>query len=93
MDPLHILLAFYALMSLAAFFVYGLDKRRAVRDAWRVPERTLLALAACGGAAGALLAMAAFRHKTRKKKFTFTVPALLCLQAALAVWTALHFGA
>lgn len=65
-----------------AFFVYGLDKRRAVRGEWRISERTLLLLAFLGGAAGAFLGMHVFRHKTRHRKFSLGVPVLFLLQAA-----------
>ncbi|MCB9656513.1 MAG: DUF1294 domain-containing protein [Sandaracinaceae bacterium] len=64
--------------------VFAYDKWRATRGGWRVRERTLLGLAALGGAAGALLAMRACRHKTRKPAFRWGVPALLVLQAGLA---------
>lgn len=67
-------LAAVALASLLAFAAFGLDKRAARRGARRTPESTLLLLALLGGP-GALAAMRAFRHKTRKPRF------------ALAAWT------
>lgn len=65
-----------------AFCAYGLDKRRAVREEWRISERTLLLLAFLGGAAGAFLGMKVFHHKTRHRKFSLGVPLLLLMQAA-----------
>src|SRR5437879_5721388 len=53
----------------AAFLFYGLDKRRAVRQGWRVPEAVLLTLAASGGSLGAYAGMSFFRHKTLKGSF------------------------
>lgn len=79
----YLFAGYAAAASLCAFFAFGWDKRCAVRGKWRVRERTLLALAAAGGAAGALLGMYVFRHKIRKNKFRFGVPALLILQAGI----------
>ena len=55
----------FAALSAAAFLLYGLDKLKAKMDAWRIAEKTLLGLSFIGGAAGGLLAMLLFRHKTR----------------------------
>jgi uncharacterized membrane protein YsdA (DUF1294 family) len=64
------LLTLYLLaMNLVAFTAFAGDKRRAERGEWRVPERTLLTLAAAGGWAGANVACELYRHKTRKEPF------------------------
>ena len=52
-------------INLVTFAVYGADKRRARRGAWRVPEKTLFLLPLLGGSVGALLGMRGFRHKTK----------------------------
>ena len=52
-------------INLVTFAVYGIDKRRARRGAWRVPEKTLFLLPLLGGSIGALLGMRVFRHKTK----------------------------
>lgn len=64
------------------------DKRRARKKLWRIPESTLMATAIAGGSVGALLGMYAFRHKTRHRKFTLGIPAILILQitAAWFLW-------
>lgn len=64
------------------------DKRRARKKLWRIPESTLMATAVAGGSVGALLGMYAFRHKTRHRKFTLGIPAILILQitAAWFLW-------
>lgn len=77
------LLFFFTAVNLSAFILFFIDKRRAIRDRWRISERTLLFMAFCGGSAGALLAMYLFHHKTRKAKFFVTVPLLLLLQILL----------
>ena len=69
----------YGLAFLLVFGVYGLDKHRARRQQWRVPESLLLALALLCPI-GALAGMLFFRHKTRKPKFIFGIPAILVLE-------------
>ena len=73
-------------INLVTFAVYGIDKRRARRGAWRVPEKTLFLLPLLGGSIGALLGMRVFRHKTKHWYFVWGVPAILLAQIALAVW-------
>ena len=71
-------------INLLTFVTYGIDKWKARHNRWRIPEATLLLLAALGGSIGALLAMRVFRHKTQHKKFRYGVPALLLVQLAIA---------
>ena len=75
--------AYLAFANVAAFVTYGVDKRRAERGEWRVPERTLLALAFLGGGLGAFLGMHVFHHKTRKLRFRVLVPIALVLSIVL----------
>ena len=77
---------YLAIVNIAAFAVYGWDKLCAIKKRWRVPERTLLALALVGGSIGALLAMRIFRHKTLHLKFKYGVPIILLLQIAGLVY-------
>ena len=64
------------------------DKGRALRNARRIPERTLLGLALAGGALGGWAGMYLFRHKTRSPKFCWGMPAIITLQVViLAVCT------
>ncbi|MBQ8128810.1 MAG: DUF1294 domain-containing protein [Clostridia bacterium] len=69
-------------INLFSFVLFGLDKRRAKRDEWRITERTLLLSAALGGSAGALAGMRIFHHKTRHRVFRYGIPAMLILQIA-----------
>lgn len=80
-----------AALNLATFLSFGWDKLAAVEGRSRVPERTLLTLAALGGSPGALLARPVFRHKTRKQPFSAWLVLIVFLQVAaiiagLAVW-------
>lgn len=73
-------------VNLLALALFALDKRRACRGQWRIPERTLLALAVAGGSPGAWLGMRLFHHKTRHRRFSIGVPLILLLQLAAALW-------
>ena len=74
-----------AAMSAVAFFLYGADKRRAQNDAWRIKESVLLGVSFLGGSVGSLLAMKAFRHKTRHTYFWFVGFLGIVWQATLAI--------
>ena len=69
---------YFIVINLLTFLLYGLDKYKAIRQEWRIPERALLLMAFVGGAFGALSAMRIFRHKTRKGRFKLIIP-LFCL--------------
>ena len=65
------------------FFTYGIDKWKAKRSKWRIPESTLLVMAVIGGSVGAWLGMKVWHHKTMHKKFKYGVPAIFFIQVAL----------
>lgn len=81
---MKIILYYLLAVNLLTFISYGIDKWKARRNRWRIPEATLLLLAALGGSIGALLAMKVFRHKTQHKKFRYGVPAILIVQLSVA---------
>ena len=62
------------------------DKLKARKNLWRIPESTLLTAAALGGCIGCLIGMYTVRHKTKHLKFTLGIPAILIAKIALAVW-------
>lgn len=79
----ELLLVWVILLSLLAFGLMGIDKRRARRGAWRVPERSFFLLALLGGAPGAIAGMWFFRHKTRHWYFKLGLPLILLIQAVI----------
>ena len=81
------------LINAAAFMLMLADKRKAIKNRWRIPERTLILSAAFGGSIGALLGMYTFRHKTKHLKFTLGIPAILIAQISLAIWIFQKIGA
>ena len=82
------LLIYLALINAFAFAAMGIDKAKARRRARRIPEVTLLLLAAVGGSVGAILGMLLFRHKTRHAAFFIGLPVIFVLQCALACFFA-----
>lgn len=66
--------------NLAAFALMGVDKAKARRGRWRIPEKTLFLSALLGGSVGAVLGMSLFRHKTQHRSFRLGMPLILCLQ-------------
>ena len=78
-----VVLFYLAGVNLAAFAAFGIDKRKAVRHRWRIPEATLLGLCLLGGALGGLAGMHLFHHKTRKARFFVGLPVMLALQLGL----------
>lgn len=71
------------IINALAFFLMLADKRKARKNLWRIPERTLLLSAVLGGSIGCLAGMYIFRHKTLHLKFTIGVPVILALQIVL----------
>ena len=80
------LLSLYLILINAAGLLFMLtDKRRARQNRWRIPEATLMGIAAAGGSFGTYVGMKLFRHKTRHPKFAFGIPALLAVHVILLV--------
>lgn len=84
---LKTLLIYFVAINIITFIAYARDKRLAKKpNARRIPEKTLLLLAAIGGSIGALIAMYTLRHKTLHKKFFLGVPAILIIQIAIILY-------
>ena len=77
---LETILICMAFMSLIGFIAMGIDKSKAKRNAWRIPEKTLLLIAFLGGWAGVWLGMEVFRHKTKHFQFKFGVPLIAIIE-------------
>lgn len=78
------LLLYLLLVNAVGFVIMLADKRKAQQNLWRIPESTLLTVAAIGGSIGSLAGMHVFHHKTRKPKFYIGIPAILILQILAA---------
>ena len=81
-----IILLYLVIANLLTFFTYGIDKLKAKKQWWRIPEATLLWLAVLGGSAGAWIGMKIWHHKTQHKKFKYGVPAIIIAQVAIVCY-------
>ena len=77
---------YWAVLNLAGFAMMGIDKKRAIRGAWRISEASLFLTALLGGALGCTLGMHCFHHKTRHWYFRYGLPAILLLQLFLWIY-------
>ena len=85
---LSILVIYLIIVNAVGFLLMLSDKQKAKKGAGRIPEATLMGVAAIGGSLGAFAGMRLFRHKTKHPKFFIGIPVILVLQvaAAVAVW-------
>lgn len=88
MTVLQIIICYLVIMNVIGFLFMGLDKWKARKRAWRIPEATLLLIAALGGAVGSMIGMHLFHHKTRHWYFLYGIPAMLVVHILLGffVW-------
>lgn len=82
----ELLILYLLLINAVAFLLMLIDKYKAKKNLWRIPEATLMTSAALGGSIGALLGMYTVRHKTRHPKFTVGIPLILAAQIGLALF-------
>ena len=80
---LTILTGYLFIINIIGFALMGIDKKRAVRGAWRISEASLFLTAFLGGALGCTLGMRHFRHKTRHWYFRYGMPAIFAAQLFL----------
>ncbi|MCI8925279.1 MAG: DUF1294 domain-containing protein [Lachnospiraceae bacterium] len=79
------MLSYFAAVNLIGFALMGIDKYKAKKRAFRIPEATLFIIAVIGGSIGSILGMYTFRHKTRHRSFVYGMPFILLVQIALIV--------
>ncbi|MGM9797919.1 MAG: DUF1294 domain-containing protein [Parabacteroides sp.] len=83
-------ISYLLLLNGNAFVLFGIDKLKARKGRWRIPERSLLVVALLGGSIGAWLGIKVWHHKTLHKKFSIGVPLIICLQIGLLVGAYLY---
>ena len=83
MNLTNILIIYLVIINLAAFFIFGIDKRRAIKNRWRIAESTLFLRALIGGSIGAEAGMYVFHHKTRHLRFVIGIPLIIILQVLI----------
>ena len=80
-----ILEIYLLVINLIGFFIMGVDKKRAIRGAWRISEASLFSVALIGGALGCTLGMHFFHHKTKHWYFRYGMPAIFIVQLLLGI--------
>lgn len=83
MNSFDIIILYIVAVNVVSFLMMGIDKRKAMKRAFRIPESTLFVLAIIGGSIGSIIGMHLFRHKTRHWYFLYGMPVILALQIIL----------
>lgn len=73
-------------INIIGFFIMWLDKRKAIKGSWRIPEKTLFIITAIGGGIGTIAGMYTFRHKTKKLNFVIGLPLITILEIILMIY-------
>lgn len=82
---MKVLYIYLIVINAAAFLLMLVDKVKAKKNLWRIPEATLFLVAAIGGSIGSLLGMYTFRHKTKHIKFIVGMPLILAAHIVIAI--------
>ncbi len=85
MNAVTLILVYLIAINFISFAAMGVDKARARKRLWRIPESTLFVLALIGGSIGSIAGMRLFRHKTKHWYFVYGMPAILCLQILIVI--------
>ena len=80
------ILIYLLAINLFGFFIMWLDKRKAKKGSWRIPEKTLFIVTALGGGIGTIAGMYTFRHKTQKLNFVIGFPFITVLEIIGIIW-------
>lgn len=83
---MDLLIAYLLLINAAGLLIMLIDKRKAIKNRWRIPEKTMFTVAVLGGSLGVYTGMQLFRHKTQHAKFYIGVPVILAIQIILSVF-------
>ncbi len=87
-----ILISYLAFINIVSFCLMGIDKSKAKRHVWRIPEKTLFGFAIIGGSIDSILGMRFFHHKTKHWYFVWGMPLILLVQILLTVALYHYFG-
>ena len=79
------------IINVVGFLAMGIDKLKAKKEWWRIPEGTLMSICLLGGGIGTIAGMYKFRHKTKKLKFSVGMPTILISEIALVIYLLMKF--
>lgn len=80
------IIIYFVVINIIGFLIMYIDKQKAKRGAWRIPEKTIFIITALGGGIGTIAGMYAFRHKTQKLQFVVGLPFITILEIILAIY-------
>ena len=83
---MKLVLLYLLIINALGFALMLVDKHKAKKNRWRIPERTLMTVAFLGGSVGSLIGMYTVRHKTQHPKFTMGIPVILAVQLVALTW-------
>ncbi len=83
------IIIYFIIINIFGFFIMWLDKRKAKKGVWRIPEKTLFIITALGGGIGTTAGMYVFRHKTQKIQFVIGLPFITILEIITVIYFAL----
>ena len=84
--PAGCILLYIVLINVATILIYGVDKLKAKRNLWRVPESALFLLAVAGGSIGAWTGIKVWRHKTLHKRFKYGIPLIVIVHITISFY-------
>lgn len=86
MNVIILLISYFLVLNIVGFIIMGVDKRRARKHAFRIPEASLFTIAIIGGSIGSIIGMYFYHHKTRHWRFVYGLPFILLIQILLLVF-------
>ena len=84
------IIIYFILINIIGFFAMYIDKQKAKKGKWRIPEKTLFIITALGGGIGTIIGMYKFRHKTQKLNFVVGFPVITILEIIAIIWFLFH---
>ena len=90
LTPKNIII-YLLIINLLSFLSMGIDKWKAKRGAWIIPEQTLISLVLLGGGIGGIIGMYLFKHKTKKPRFYIGFPVILILEIIISIYIMVKF--
>lgn len=80
------IIIYFVIINILGFLIMYIDKQKAKKGKWRIPEKTLFIITALGGGIGTIAGMYIFRHKTQKIAFVIGFPAITILEIVAIIY-------
>ena len=83
---MDIVFCYLLIINASGLLLMHIDKKKAIQNKWRIPEKVLLGTAVLGGSLGCMAGMRLFRHKTKHLTFSLGLPVIFCIQVLIGVF-------